>query len=103
LSCSWPSRRLQVFKHTTISRDQTVDGDHGRIETRTTTVINDVAWLQQRHHWPGLKAVVMVESTRQTTGKTEQETRFYITSLVLLAHLLARIMHERGFSRVDRA
>jgi hypothetical protein len=41
-----------------ISRHQTVDGVHGRIETRTTIVINDVAWLQQRHDWPGLKAVV---------------------------------------------
>ena len=30
------------FKHAEISRDQTVDGDHGRIETRTTTVIHDV-------------------------------------------------------------
>jgi predicted transposase YbfD/YdcC len=82
------------FKHTTISRDQTVDGDHGRIETRTTTVINDVAWLQERHAWPGLKAVVMVESTRETTGKIEQETRFYITSLMSLAHLLGPIIRS---------
>ena len=76
------------FKDTEISRDQTVDGDHGRIETRTTTVIHDVARLQDRHDWPGLKAVVMVESTRETAGNIEQETRFYITSLVLLANLL---------------
>jgi predicted transposase YbfD/YdcC len=82
------------FKHTTTSRDQTVDGDHGRIETRTTTVINDVAWLQQRHDWPGLNAVVMVESTRETAGKIEQETRLYITSLVLLAHLLGPIIRS---------
>ena len=82
------------FKHTTISQDQTVDGDHGRIETRTTTVIHDVAWLQKRHDWPGLKAVVMVESTRETTGKIERETRFYITSLVLLAHLLGPIVRS---------
>ena len=59
------------FKDTKISRDQTVDGDHGRIETRTTTVIHDVAWLQERHNWPGLKAVVMVESSRETDGKIE--------------------------------
>ena len=64
------------FKDTTASQDQTVDGDHGRIETRAITVIHDVAWLQERHNWPGLKAVVMVESTRETAGKTEQETRF---------------------------
>jgi predicted transposase YbfD/YdcC len=82
------------FKDTTISRDQTVDGDHGRIETRTTTVIHDVAWLQERHDWPGLKAVVMVESSRETTGNIEQETRFYITSLVLLAHLLGPVIRS---------
>jgi predicted transposase YbfD/YdcC len=33
------------FKDTRISREQTVDGDHGRIETRTTTVIHDVCRL----------------------------------------------------------
>ena len=79
------------FKHTKVSRHETVDGDHGRIETRTYTVIHDVAWLQERHHWPGLKGVVMVESTREIPGsspgtdKIERETRFYITSLVWLA------------------
>jgi predicted transposase YbfD/YdcC len=39
------------FKHTTISRDRSVDADHGRIETRDVTVIHDVAWLQERHAW----------------------------------------------------
>jgi predicted transposase YbfD/YdcC len=33
----------------------------------------------------------MVESCREIDGKTEQETRFYITSLVILAHLLGPI------------
>src|SRR5215813_9688652 len=33
------------FKDSRISRDTTVDGDHSRIETHTTTVIHDVAWL----------------------------------------------------------
>ena len=82
------------FKHTTISRDQTVDGDHGRIETRTTTVIHDVAWLQERHDWPGLKGVVMIDSTREIGDKIERETRFYITSLVLLAHQLGPIVRS---------
>ena len=72
-----------------ISRHETVDGDHGRIETRTCTVIHDVSWLQERHDWPGLKGVVMVESKREINGKIEQETRLYITSLVLLACLVA--------------
>src|SRR5690242_2967607 len=56
-----------------------LDGDHGRIETRTTTVIHDVDWLRERHNWPGLNAVIMVESSREVGGKIEQETRYYIT------------------------
>lgn len=69
------------FKDTAISRYETVDGDHGRIETRKVTVIHNVAWLQHRHGWPGLKAVAIVESTRETRGEIENDTRLYITSL----------------------
>jgi predicted transposase YbfD/YdcC len=69
------------FKDTEISRHETVDGDHGRIETRIVTVIHDAAWLNHRHAWPGLKAVAIVESTRETGEKIQKETRFYITSL----------------------
>jgi predicted transposase YbfD/YdcC len=87
-------QKANEFKDTKISRDHTVDADHGRIETRTTTVIHDVAWLQERHDWPGLKAVIIVDSTRQTAAKIERQTRFYITSLVLLASLLGPIVRS---------
>jgi predicted transposase YbfD/YdcC len=74
-------QKANGFADTEASRDTTVDGDHGRIETRTTTVIHDVEWLQHRHDWPGLKAVVVVDSSREINGKIERETRFYLTSL----------------------
>jgi predicted transposase YbfD/YdcC len=74
------------FKDAKVSYDKTVDGDHGRIETRETTVIHDVGWLQEQHDWPGLKSIVVVESTREVGGKIDREMRLYITSLVLLAH-----------------
>ena len=82
------------FKDTKVSRHETVDGDHGRIETRAYTVIHDIAWLQERHNWPGLKSVVMVESTREIGDKTEREARFYITSLVLAAHLIGPVIRS---------
>jgi predicted transposase YbfD/YdcC len=82
------------FKDTTISQNETVDGDHGRIETRKTTVIHDVAWLQERHDWPGLNGVVIVQSTREIGDKIEHETRFYITSLVLLANAIGPIVRS---------
>jgi predicted transposase YbfD/YdcC len=41
-------QKASGFKDTKVSRHETVDGDHGRIETRTYTAIHDVAWLQER-------------------------------------------------------
>ncbi len=87
-------QKAKDFADTNISKETTIDADHGRIETRTTTVIHDVEWLQKLHNWPGLKSVVMVESTREVAGKIEQETRFYITSLVMLASLLGPLIRS---------
>jgi predicted transposase YbfD/YdcC len=36
----------------------------------------------------------MVESTREISGKVEQETRHYITSLAILAHLLGSVIRS---------
>ncbi len=70
------------FKDTVISRHQTLEKSHGRIETRTYTSVDAIDWLKKRHDWIGLKSIVMVESIREIVGgKTEQETRFYISSL----------------------
>src|SRR5450830_559003 len=63
-------QKANGFKDTKVSRHQTVDGDHGRIEIRTYTAIHDVAWLVERHDWPGLRGVVMVESTREIGDNT---------------------------------
>lgn len=82
------------FSDSKISRDTTVDGDHGRIETRKTTVIHEVDWLRDRHDWPGLKSVVVVESTREIGDKIECEKRFYITSLVLAANVMGPIVRS---------
>ena len=87
-------QKANGFRDTKITHYKTVDGDHGRIETRTYTAIHDVAWLQERHQWPGLQGVVMVESERVIPGasrqadKIERETRFYITSLLWVASQL---------------
>ncbi len=69
------------------------DPDHNRHPRRQ--------WLQERHNWPGLKAVVIVESHREISGKIEQETRTYITSLVLLAALLGPIV--RGHWSIENS
>ena len=87
-------QKANGFKDTHVSRHQTVDGDHGRIETRTYTAFHDIAWLKQRHAWPGLNGIVMVESTREIGDKIERETRFYITSLAWLACQLGPVIRS---------
>lgn len=87
-------QKTKDFKDTTVSRHMTVDGDHGRIETRHTTVFHDIGWLQQRHNWPALKAVVMVESERHIDTRVERETRFYITSCADKADKLADVVRR---------
>jgi predicted transposase YbfD/YdcC len=87
-------QRTRNFVDSKISRAETIDADNGRIETRTTTVIHDVEWLRKRHDWPGLNAVAIVECTREFSGKIERETRYYVTSLVMLAHLLGPVIRS---------
>jgi predicted transposase YbfD/YdcC len=58
-----------------------VDADHGRIETRGISVLTDIDWLQERHRWPGLKAI----GTRETGGKTSTETAYYLFSMPITA------------------
>src|SRR6202048_3018187 len=58
-------QKTRNFKDTTISRAESIDTDNGRIDTRAITVIHDIEWLRDRHNWPGLTAVAIVESTRE--------------------------------------
>lgn len=72
-----------AFSDTIISRRQTLEKSHGRIETRIYTATSDIAWLTKQHRdWKCLRSIVMVESVREIVGgKTERETRFYISSI----------------------
>jgi predicted transposase YbfD/YdcC len=87
-------QKAKGFEDTTVSRCETVDGDHGRIETRKYTVFHDIGWLQERHNWPGLAALVMVESIRELAAKVERETRFYITSLTAPAETIGPMIRD---------
>jgi predicted transposase YbfD/YdcC len=70
------------FADAVMSRHETLEKSHGRIETRTYSAIEATGWLTKRHGFADLKSLVMVESIREIIGgKTERETRYYISSL----------------------
>ena len=77
-----------------IRTNQTVDGDHGRLETRKYTVCPQIGWLNQRHKWPGLQSVIRVEYSREIKGKTKTRRRYYISSLNIGPKEIARIIRN---------
>ena len=78
----------------TIAAEPVVEGDHGRIETRTATVSTDIGWLMQTHQWPGLKAIGKVERSREMAGKTTFETAYYLLSAPLSPERLNEVARE---------
>jgi predicted transposase YbfD/YdcC len=77
-----------------ISTVPVVDGDHGRIETRTATVSTDIAWLQEDHKWPGLEAIGKVVRIRETASKTTTETADYLLSTALSGERFNAVARE---------
>ncbi len=60
---------------------ETVDGEHGRIETRRYWCTSQVAWFADAQKWKGLRSFGLVESERTAGEKTSVERRVFIGSL----------------------
>lgn len=58
-----------------------IEGDHGRIEHRTCSVIQQLNWIGEKEKWEGLQSIIKIEATREINGKQSTETRYYISSL----------------------
>jgi predicted transposase YbfD/YdcC len=77
----------------------TVDGDHGRIETRTAMISTEIDWLQQSHDWPGparpgLTAIGKVVRSREIAAKTTTETACYLLSSALSGERLNDVVRS---------
>ena len=69
---------------------ETVEKDHGRLETRRYYQSAELAWFADLKQLEGLKSVGMVESIRKVDGKASVERRYYLSSLPLNVELFAR-------------
>lgn len=72
----------------TNSVSQQTDLGHGRIEKRVCSVVNDLSMMEQKDQWAKLNSLVRIEAKRQhkSTGVTQQEVRYYISSMKTDAH-----------------
>jgi predicted transposase YbfD/YdcC len=74
---------------------QTVDADHGRIETRIHRVSHDVGWLfsdrryKDEPRFPGLACIASVRSTREAGATVTHATRYHLASARLTPETFA--------------
>jgi len=79
------------FKLTRFTTDETVDGEHGRIEVRRYYATGDISWLRNKGEWKQIKSISMVERERTIKGEeTSRERGYYISSLEAEAKQLGR-------------
>lgn len=70
------------FKEIKYEYCETLEKDHGRIETRRCWITEEIDWLEDKEAWENLKSVVLVEALREVIGGAKTvERRYFISSL----------------------
>jgi len=69
---------------------ETVEKDHGRLETRRYYQSDSLDWFADKAKWEGLASIGMVESVREIDGQATVERRYYLSSLKLDVATFAR-------------
>ncbi len=64
---------------------ETVDGDHGRIETRRHWITADIDWLREHHPWEGLQSIGMAERDVRGLNRQQDEEQWRSPEPAVLA------------------
>jgi predicted transposase YbfD/YdcC len=57
------------------------EGDHGRVEVRTTWATDHLDWLEDRRAWAGLRTLVVQRGVRDVVGgEKSMQMRYYIST-----------------------
>ena len=70
---------------------QTIEKDHGRIETRKYWQSDNLSWFADRLKWEGFQSIGMVESTRQIKNDMLFERRYYLVILNSFWFVVSRL------------
>jgi predicted transposase YbfD/YdcC len=85
-----------AYRHTT---HREVDKGHGRLEVRTTTLIDDpalLAWLNPAGAWEGLAGLARVVAERRVGAECSREARYYLASLAAARPVHAAVRRHWG-------
>lgn len=75
------SQYMDVVAATTMPGFESVEKDHGRIETRRYWQSEDIGWFEDKKAWNGLRSFCLVEAVREHANRIETSRRYYISSL----------------------
>jgi len=90
----WRSFRAHPDSYTPHSFAETVEKDHGRLETRRCYVFDQLECLDKPYRWQGLRSFAVLESERTIGDNTTHEQRFYISILAADAQTIANAVRS---------
>jgi predicted transposase YbfD/YdcC len=64
-----------------VSFHESIDRNHGRVETRRCWSVEAPEWLTGFDQWCDLRSLILVEATRKIKEQSTNEKRYYISSL----------------------
>jgi len=73
---------------------ETIDGEHGRIETRRYYTTSDIDWLPGKEDWAGLNTICMAVRERDVNGQIAIESSYFISSLENNASTIAKSIRD---------
>ncbi len=59
---------------------ETVEKGHGRLEIRRVWTSGEVQWLQERHDWPALGSLTVIERERHLPDRCERKRHYFLSS-----------------------
>lgn len=89
-----PVRDYMVQQKAALPKDEWMDFGSGRIEKRVCYVSEHLNLLDEAATWPGISRIVMVEACREKEGQSEEQTRFYVSSLPATAATFNRLIRN---------
>ena len=69
------------FEGVAYDKHYELDKGHGRVETRTYYITDEISWLAEQDKWSGLRSIGVTISTREIKGIKTEQRRYHICSI----------------------
>lgn len=93
--------QIQIQNNPAIDCFETIEGDHGRIETRRYYICSTIDWLASAHMWAKLNSIAMVQRQRQIGDTISHENAYYLSSIANQPKKIATAI--RGHWRIENS